>query len=74
MNNVLMQQQAEVKILEYKLDRIRKHLNNRINIVDPVTKAELSAILGIICEYEIVPAGWNLETPLVPIQNNEEEN
>lgn len=70
MNNVLMQSQAELKILEFKLDKIRKRLEERISIVDPVTKQELQVILNMIEEFEEVPINWTLQKPLVPL--NEE--
>ena len=53
MSDVLMQSQAETKVLEYKLNRIREKLESRVNIVDPVTKVELQVILAMIEEYEI---------------------
>lgn len=65
MNNVLMQSQAETKVLEFKLDRIRTRLEERIKIADSITKAELQYVLAMIAEFETVPAGWNLERPFV---------
>lgn len=65
MNDVLMQSQAETTVLEFKLDKIRTRLEERIKIADPITKAELQYILTMISEYEIVPAGWTLEKPFV---------
>ncbi len=65
MNNILMQSQAETKVLEYKLDKIRTRLEERIKIADPITKAELQYVLDMISTYEIVPAGWSLNTPFV---------
>ena len=65
MNNVLMQNQAERIVLEFKLDKIRARLEERIKIVDPITKAELQYILNMISTYEIVPAGWDLKKPFV---------
>lgn len=69
--NILQQCQAESVILSYKLDKIRNYIESRIKIVDPIAKNELSVILNMISEFETVPAGWSLETPLVPL--NEEE-
>ena len=65
MNDVLMQSQAETTVLEFKLDKIRTRLEERIKIADPITKAELQYILTMISKYEIVPAGWTLEKPFV---------
>lgn len=65
MNDVLMQSQAETTVLEFKLDKIRTRLEERIKIADPITKAELQYILTMISEYEIVPAGWTLKKPFV---------
>lgn len=65
MNNVLMQSQAETTVLEFKLNKIRTRLEERIKIVDPITKVELKCILDMISTYEIVPTGWNLEKPFV---------
>lgn len=73
MSDVLMQSQAETKVLEYKLNRIREKLESRVNIVDPVTKVELQVILAMIEEYEVVPAGWNLERPFVPVHEKDGE-
>ena len=67
MNNSIVELQAEVKILSYKLDKIRAHINNRLEIVDPITKNELQAILGFISLYEIVPSDWEISEPLVNI-------
>lgn len=65
MNSMLMQSQAETKVLEFKLNKIRTRLEERIKIVDPITKVELQYILDMISTYETVPAGWNLEKPFV---------
>ena len=65
MNNALLQSQAETKVLEYKLNCIRQRLEERIKIVDSITKAELQYILAMIAKYENVPAGWVLEIPFV---------
>ena len=65
MSNSLMQSQAETRILEFKLDRIRTRLEERIKIADSITKAELQYVLSMISDYETVPPGWTLEKPLV---------
>ena len=51
--------------MEFKLDKIRTRLEERIKIADPITKAELQYVLDMISTYEIVPAGWTLATPFV---------
>lgn len=71
MNDILMQSQAEATVLEFKLDRIRKRIEDRIGIVDPITKVELQVLLSMIAEYETIPAGWSLERPLVPANDEE---
>ena len=65
MNDSLMQSFAETKVLEFKLDKIRTRLEERIKIADPITKAELQYLLDMISVYEIVPPNWILEKPLV---------
>lgn len=65
MNSMLMQSQAETKVLEFKLDKIRTRLEERIKIADPITKAELQYVLDMISKYEVVPAGWTLEKSFV---------
>lgn len=65
---------AELKVLEYKLDKIRLFINARKNIVDPIVRGELENILLLISKYEIVPADWKLETPLVTNLEDMEEN
>ena len=50
MNDVLIQSQAETTVLEFKLDKIRTRLEERIKIADPITKAELQYILTMISE------------------------
>lgn len=67
MNDLLQYNQAEATILSYKLDKIRKHIEKRMETVDAITKNELQAILMIISQYEVVPAGWSLKDPLVII-------
>lgn len=67
-NNI--QLNAEAKVLYYKLDRIRNHIESRIDSgIDAITSAELVYILDMISAYETVPAEWELEKPLVPINN-----
>ena len=56
---------AEIRVLEFKLDNIRTFVNRIKEIVDPIVKSELENILELISKYEIVPADWNLNTPLV---------
>ena len=67
MNDLLQCNQAEAKILSYKLDKIKKHIEKRMETVDAIAKNELQAILMIISQYEIVPADWSLKDPLVII-------
>lgn len=64
-SGILMQSMAETRILEFKLDKIRNHINSRLNIVDPICRNELSIIMSLIEKYEVVPADWKLETSLV---------
>lgn len=65
---------AELKVLEYKLDKIRLFINTRKNIVDPIVRGELENILLLISKYETVPTDWKLETPLVTNLEDMEEN
>lgn len=67
---------AEKTVLEYKLNRIREYIDNRKNIVDPITKVEFEIILNMIAAYEEVPNKWTLDVPLVNKlpENLEEEN
>lgn len=74
MNNSIVQLSAETKILSYKLDKIRKYILNRLEIVDPITKNELKVILNFISNYEKVPVDWNLEQPLVDIPEGDVTN
>ena len=69
-NNGFIQTMAEIKVLEYKLDKIRKHISKRLNEVDPIMKAELASILDLISFYECVPADWKLDQPLVKLPEN----
>ena len=64
---------AEIRVLEFKLDNIRTFINRRKEIVDPIVKSELENILELISKYEIVPADWNLNTPLVTNLNDMED-
>ena len=64
---------AEIRVLEFKLDSIRTFINRRKEIVDPIVKSELENILELISKYEIVPADWNLNTPLVTNLNDMED-
>lgn len=64
---------AQVKILEFKLDSIRKYAKSRSNIVDPITKVELENILALISKFETIPHDWTLKDPLVPSSNIEED-
>lgn len=56
---------AQIKVLEYKLDAIREHIERRLSVVEGETNAELTYILGMISRYESVPASWSLQKPLV---------
>lgn len=63
---------AEVKVLEYKLDRIRTHINTRLSTIDdPIVENELKMILNLISNFETVPAGWKLSTPLVDVKKED---
>lgn len=68
MSDILLQHQAEVKVLEFKLNRIRTRLKERIKLVDTITKNELEGILSMINEFETVPPNWQLEEPLVNME------
>ena len=70
--NGIIQTKAELKILEYKLDFILRHINKRINIVDNITKNELLMIKNLITKYDEVPSNWQLEVNF--IENNEGDN
>ena len=67
---------AQIKVLEFKLDSIRKYAKSRSSIVDPITKVELDNILALISKFETVPTTWELKDPLVPISDitEDEEN
>lgn len=64
---------AEATVLYHKLDRIRSHIRTRLEVVDPVTAAELNYILNMIEEWEYVPSNWTLSEPIVPIKNRKVE-
>ena len=65
MNNNLQYVIADNKILLYKLNKIRNHIESRSKIVDVVTKNELAVILDMISQFEVVPNDWTLDKPLV---------
>lgn len=74
MNNNFIQLNAEKIILEYKLDKIRKFIENRLTIVDSITKNELTVILNMIKQYEKVPQNFELTKPLVENISEEDHN
>lgn len=74
MNNNFIQLNAEKIILEYKLDKIRKFIENRLTIVDSITKNELTVILDMIKQYEKVPQNFELTKPLVENISEEDHN
>ena len=43
-----VQASSEVRVLTYKLDKIRTHIQNRLDVVDDITKSELEFILIIL--------------------------
>ena len=61
-----VQASSEVRVLTYKLDKIRNHIQNRLEVVDDITKCELEFILNMISEFEVVPASYDLLSPIVP--------
>jgi len=65
MNDNLQYVIADNKILLYKLNKIRNHIESRSKIVDVVTKNELAVILDMISQFEVVPNDWTLDKPLV---------
>ena len=74
MNSLYIQTSAEKTVLEFKLNKIKEHVNKRLSQVDDaVVKNELILILNIISEYTYVPAGWKLPEPLVPIKEEDKE-
>lgn len=72
--NGIIQTKAELKILEYKLDSILKHINKRINIVDNITKNELLMIKNLITKYDEVPSNWQLEVNFIENNKGDSEN
>ena len=70
MTNTLM---AEVQVLNYKLNRIREHVERRLSTVEGEVSSELQYILSMISAYETVPAGWHLPKPFVKEVNNNDE-
>lgn len=70
--NGVIQTKAELKILEYKLDSILKHINKRIDIVDNITKNELLMIKNMIIKYDEIPSNWELKENFV--ENKEGDN
>ena len=54
--------QAENKVLLYKLERILNHIDNRLQLVDPITKNELKSIRNIVTTYETVPSDWSMSS------------
>lgn len=56
---------ANLRVLEFKLQRIKNHLESRLQVADGPTAVELKRILQMIGEFETVPAGWQLSKPLV---------
>ena len=70
--NGVIQTKAELKILEYKLDSILKHINKRIDIIDNITKNELLMIKNMIIKYDEIPSNWELKENFV--ENKEGDN
>ena len=64
-----VQASSEVRVLTYKLDKIRTHIQNRLDVVDDITKSELEFILNLISKFEVVPADYELLSPIVPESN-----
>lgn len=64
-----VQASSEVRVLTYKLDKIRTHIQNRLDVVDDITKSELEFILNMISKFEVVPADYELLSPIVPESN-----
>lgn len=65
---------AENKILSYKLDNIRRYIENRMPNADTITKNEFKIILKMISKYEYVGPDWALEKPLVEIPTETEDS
>ena len=70
--NMIASLTANLRVLEFKLQRIKDHLEARLQVADGVTAVELKRILQMISEFEIVPAGWQLSKPLVSEKYYEE--
>ena len=64
---------ATVKILTFKLCRIRDHIERRLEIAEGDTAAELQYVLSMIAEYEQVPCGWQSDRPLVAEEDKDEK-
>lgn len=60
---------AKTLVLLYKLDKIRNHIENRLEVVDPLTRSELEFILNMIHKFEEVPENFKTSKPLVPESN-----
>lgn len=60
---------AKTLVLLYKLDKIRNHIENRMEVVDPMTRSELQFILNMIHKFEDVPEDYKIMKPLVPEGN-----
>lgn len=73
MNDLLIQLQAENKILSHKLDSIRTFIERRMEDSDSIIKNELSVITEIIERYEVVTRDWELTKPLVDLDKIKEE-
>ena len=64
---------AENRVLLYKLDKLRNHINSRIPLVNPQTKGEMEFMLKMIERFEDVPVSWELTEPIVPDKNKQME-
>lgn len=62
---------ARILVLLYKLDMIQQHINQRLEVVDPVTRSELEFVLNMLRRYEDVPG--NYIPPATLIDHPEEE-
>lgn len=66
MGDYYIQLNAQKIILEFKLNKIRDHIRNRLSMIeDVVVKNELQCVLNMIEKFEIVPSDWNLTEPIV---------
>ena len=70
--DMLQSLMATKTVLEYKLQRIKDHINQRLQVAEGATAVELKMILKMIGEFEEVPAGWQLKAPLVARKYYEE--